>query len=75
MVMINKLKEFFEARGETTAYGIAKRTGIPRPTIVRLLNDPKAYPSIKSQDIICKTFNAQPGDFLAYMPDDELSTG
>lgn len=70
MAMINTLKKFLEEKGVTTSYRFAKDVGIPQSTALRLFNNPDAYPSKETQDAICKTYNAQPGDFLAYIPDD-----
>jgi len=67
--MINVIEEFAKARGCKNAYEFWKITGLPQATIYRLYNDPKAYPSKETQDAICKAFDAQPGDFLRYVPD------
>jgi DNA-binding Xre family transcriptional regulator len=68
MTMINTIAEFARARGCKNAYEFWKRTGLSQATAYRLYNDPLAYPSRENQDAICKAFDAQPGDFLQYIP-------
>ncbi|PZV20186.1 MAG: hypothetical protein DCF21_05535 [Leptolyngbya sp.] len=46
-------------------------TGPSQAIAYRLYNNPDAFPSKETQDAICKAFNAQPGDFLRYAPNDD----
>jgi hypothetical protein len=69
--MINTIAEFARARGCKNAYEFWKLTGLRQPTAYRLYSDSTAYPSRENQNAICKAFNAQPGDFLRYIPDQE----
>ncbi len=68
--MINTIAEFAERHGCRNAYEFMKRSQISQPTAYRLWNNPQAYPSRDVQEMICKTFDAQPGDFLRYVPED-----
>ena len=69
--MINTIAEFAQKHGCENAYRLYKRTGLDRATADRLWRDPEAYPSRKTQHAICVAFNAQPGEFLRYVPDDK----
>ncbi|WP_341531408.1 helix-turn-helix transcriptional regulator (plasmid) [Nostoc sp. UHCC 0302] len=68
--MINVLKEFLAAKGVETAYQFHKKTGLPQATAYRLYNKRNVYPDQKTQEIVCRVFDAQPGDFLRYERDD-----
>jgi DNA-binding Xre family transcriptional regulator len=69
MPIINTIKEFAQAKGCKNAYEFWKITGLSQPTTYRLYNNPTAFPSKETQEAICKAFDAQPGDFLQYIPD------
>ncbi|MBD2505558.1 helix-turn-helix transcriptional regulator [Anabaena azotica FACHB-119] len=69
MPMINVLKEFLATKGVETAYQFHKKTGLPQATAYRLYNKRNVYPDQKTQEIVCRVFDAQPGDFLRYEPD------
>ncbi|MBD2259271.1 helix-turn-helix transcriptional regulator [Pseudanabaena sp. FACHB-2040] len=69
--MVNVIPEFAKARGCKNAYELCKATGLPQATIYRLYNDPTAYPSKETQEAICRALDAQPGDFLRYVPDED----
>lgn len=69
MTIVNAIKEFAQAKGCKNAYEFWKITGLSQPTVYRLYNDPMAFPSRETQNAICKAFDAQPGDFLRYIPD------
>lgn len=64
--MINKVKEFAAKQGISTAYLFAQMTGIPESTAHRLFRNPDNYPSKQIQELICKTFKVQPGEFLGW---------
>jgi DNA-binding Xre family transcriptional regulator len=68
MGIVNTIAEFAKAQGCKNAYEFWKITGLSQPTVYRLYNNPDAFPSKETQDAICKAFNAQPGDFLRYVP-------
>lgn len=70
MPMINVLKEFLATKGVETAYQFHKKTGLPQATAYRLYNKRNVYPDQKTQEIVCKVFDAQPGDFLRYEPNE-----
>lgn len=70
MPMINVLKEFLATKGVDTAYQFHKKTGLPQATAYRLYNKRNVYPDQKTQEIVCRVFDAQPGDFLRYEKDD-----
>ena len=70
MAMINTIGEFARLRGCKNAYEFWKITGLPQATAYRLYSDQTAYPSKENQNAICKAFNAQPGEFLRYIPDE-----
>lgn len=69
MPMINKVKEFAVRQGIKTAYEFAKETEVPESTAHRLFRNPSNYPSKQIQELICKKFKVQPGDFLAWEED------
>jgi DNA-binding Xre family transcriptional regulator len=71
MSVINAIKEFVQANGCKNAYEFWKVTGLSQATAYRLYNDPNSYPSRDTQNAICKAFEAQPGDFLRYVPDED----
>lgn len=74
MPMINTLNEFLATKGVNTAYKFHKETGLPQATAYRLFNKRDVYPDQRTQEIICRTFNAQPGDFLRYLPNEPEQT-
>jgi DNA-binding Xre family transcriptional regulator len=71
MGIVNAIKEFSEAQGCKNAYEFWKATGLSQATAYRLYADPKAFPSRETLEVICRTFDAQPGDLLRYFPDKE----
>ncbi|MBD2536753.1 helix-turn-helix transcriptional regulator [Nostoc flagelliforme FACHB-838] len=70
MPMINVLKDFLATKGVETAYQFHKKTGLPQATAYRLYNKRNVYPDQKTQEIVCRVFDVQPGEFLRYEPDD-----
>jgi len=66
MPMINKVKDFAAKHHIGTAYMFAQVTKIPESTAHRLFRNPRNYPSKQIQELICKKFKAQPGEFLAW---------
>ncbi len=68
MGIVNTIADFAKAQGCKNAYEFWKITGLSQPTVYRLYKNPDAFPSKETQDAICKAFNAQPGDFLRYVP-------
>jgi DNA-binding Xre family transcriptional regulator len=69
MAMINTISEFAQQRGCKNAYEFWKITGLSQATAYQLYSDRTAYPSKDNQNAICRAFNAQPGEFLRYIPD------
>ena len=67
MGIVNIIAEFATAQGCKNAYEFWKTTGLSQATAYRLYNNSDAFPSKETQDVICKTFDAQPGDFLRYV--------
>jgi transcriptional regulator with XRE-family HTH domain len=65
--MLNRLKEFTEARG-LTGYRFIKETGVAPNTAYRMIKDPKALPSIHVLEAICKRYNVQPSEII-YRPE------
>mgnify|MGYP002716001828 CR=1 FL=1 len=75
MTVINRIKEFVDSRG-MTVYQFWKAAssagGLTEPTAYRLYKDPFAIPSGKVMDSIYKAFpEVNPGDLLAFIPDEE----
>ncbi|MGB3308381.1 MAG: helix-turn-helix transcriptional regulator [Nodosilinea sp.] len=62
---------FATAQGCKNAYEFWKITGLSQAIAYRLYNNPDAFPSKETQDAICKVFDAQPGDFLRYVPNSD----
>lgn len=59
---------FVTAQGCKNAYESWKTTGLSQAIAYRLYKNPDAFPSKGTQDVICKSFNAQPEDFLLCVP-------
>lgn len=68
---MNRIKDFLLERDVASAYQFQKQTGLAEATAYRLFNKREVYPDRRTVNTICKTFDAQPGDFLVYVPDDE----
>jgi len=74
--LVNTLDVFLAKKGVFTAYRFHKDTGLSIQTARKLLTERTAYPEQKSTVAkICKTYDAQPGEFLAYMPDEQANAG
>lgn len=71
-MIINVLDEFLQNKGVKTAYRFQKDTGLPEATAYRLFKQREVYPDKKSQEVICRVCNAQPGDFLRYIEEENL---
>lgn len=71
MGLMNTINELAKAHGIKNAYQFAKRLegAVPVSTARRLYQRREVYPDKKAVLAICKVFNAQPGDFLVYQPD------
>jgi transcriptional regulator with XRE-family HTH domain len=70
MAMINKVKEFATKQGIKTAYEFAQKTEVPESTAHRLFRNRNNYPSKQIQELICKKFRVQPGEFLGWEEND-----
>lgn len=68
MPVKNKLKQVLEGRlkiDSLTAYRFRKLSGVGQETALKI-NDPLWVPRPEVLELICKTFDLQPGDFLFY---------
>ena len=79
MTMLHRIKEFLDKRpdsisgsDQTTPYRFWQDTGIGRDTAYRMYGDPTYIPSSKALNKICEAYNLQPGEFLYYVPDNEV---
>jgi DNA-binding Xre family transcriptional regulator len=70
MSIVNTIAALATAQGCKNAYEFWKTTGLSQATAYRLYNNPDAFPSKETQEVICKAFDAQPGDFLHYVADE-----
>jgi DNA-binding Xre family transcriptional regulator len=66
MALVNRIKEFAEQQQVATPKEFAEVTKIPTSTACRLFKNPNNYPSKESQELICRAFGVQPGDFLKW---------
>ena len=71
MPIRNKIKALAAYKGDDTNYKFWKRTGLPQSTAYRVYRDAKVFPSEAVLSIICKVYEAQPGDCLEYVDIDE----
>lgn len=51
----------------------SKKKGLGQATSLSAWNDPFWVPTAPTLQLICKTFNLQPGDFLFYVPDEQTN--
>ena len=67
MPVKNQLKKVLEERYQKplTAYRFRKLSGLGQATSLKI-NDPYWVPRPETLETICKKFNLQPGDFLFY---------
>jgi hypothetical protein len=75
--MLNRIKQFLDTRPDpisgtshTSPYRFWQDTGIGRDTAYRMYNDPTYIPTSKALNKVCSAYKIQPGDFLAWEPDD-----
>jgi len=69
-VIVFRLAQILERRG-WSAYRLAKESGIPQPTVYRLLEDDAAKDariSLRTLDTLCKTLGVGVGALLKYVP-------
>ncbi|MBW4637045.1 MAG: helix-turn-helix transcriptional regulator [Gloeocapsa sp. UFS-A4-WI-NPMV-4B04] len=72
MTVRNRIKELVDGMSKTR-YQFWKETKLAQNTAYRLYDDPDYIPGPTVMDKICKTYlGVQPGDFIVYIPDDEL---
>ena len=66
--MENRLKPLLaELLGEQiTVYRLRKMTGLGSSAASSALNDPSYFPTRKTAETLCRTFNIQPGSFLFF---------
>lgn len=70
MPIRNKVKDLAISKGDNTNYKFWKRSGLSQTTAYRIYRDPTVYLSEVVLEIICKIYDAQPGDCLEYVADD-----
>ncbi|MBW4540695.1 MAG: helix-turn-helix transcriptional regulator [Myxacorys chilensis ATA2-1-KO14] len=68
---MNRIQEFGKEKGIPSANKFWQKTGLPRATAFRLWRDRNIYPDRATVEAICRTLNAQPGDFLVFIADGE----
>lgn len=67
MKVLNRLKEFADARG-LTAYALWKATNLSEPTVYRLYKDPSLVPSGKVLEGLATAFpDTTPNDWLKFV--------
>ena len=66
MPVINCLQEVLISKGIKTAYQFKKKTGLGQGTALKAWKNRNWIPDPKTLEIICETFDIQPGDFLIY---------
>jgi DNA-binding Xre family transcriptional regulator len=69
-VIVFRLAELLEDKG-WSAYRLAKESGIPQPTVYRLLSDREdtdARISLRMLDKLCETLGCTVGELLEYHP-------
>jgi hypothetical protein len=72
MAVHNRIKELVDGMNKTR-YQFWKDTKLAQNTAYRLYDDPEYIPGPTVMDKICKTYpGIQPGDFIVYIPDEEL---
>lgn len=73
MPILNKVRQLALSNGDDTNYKFWKRSGLSQSTAYRIYRDPSVYLSEVVLEIVCKIYNAQPGDCLEYVPDEPES--
>jgi len=71
MAIRNRIKELLDGM-KKTRYQFWKDTGLSQNTAYRLYDDPTYVPGPSVMDKISKRYNIQPGDYVVFIPDDEL---
>lgn len=71
MAIRNRIKELLDGM-KKTRYQFWKDTGLSQNTAYRLYDDPTYVPGPSVMDKISKRYNIQPGNYLVFIPDDEL---
>ena len=69
-VIVFQLAQLLEKKG-WSAYKLAKESGIPQPTVYRLLSDREdtdARISLRMLDKLCETLGCTVADLLEYQP-------
>ncbi|MBW4440177.1 MAG: helix-turn-helix transcriptional regulator [Plectolyngbya sp. WJT66-NPBG17] len=70
MTVRNTIKGFIEARG-ISVYRFRKDIGVAQSTAYDLVNNPDRIPNADVLNKICETYRIQPGELLAWFPDQE----
>jgi DNA-binding Xre family transcriptional regulator len=69
-VIVFRLADILDEKG-WTPYRLAKESGIPQPTVYRLLSDrthTDSRISFRTLDVLCETLNCTVADILAHVP-------
>lgn len=74
MAVRNRIKHLVDGM-EKTRYQFWKETNLSQNTAYRLYDEPDYIPGPTVMDKICKAYpGIQPGDFVVYIPDQELES-
>lgn len=69
--MRNKIKPILDDMGKTR-YWFWKEAGLSQATAYRLYDDPSYIPTGSVMDRICKALSIQPGEWIEYIPDEDV---
>ena len=72
MAVRNRLKAEIESR-KWTKYRFWKETKLARVTAYKLIDNPWHNVTAEVIDSVCKALNMQPGEWLQYVPDEEVA--
>lgn len=72
--MINKVKPFLESRG-MSVYKFIQDTGVAPATGYKLAKSPSYLPGIRVLEVICDTYQVQPGEIVEWVPGNLVEDG
>lgn len=72
MAIVNRIGNIANEQ-ELTRYRFWKMTGLAQDTAYRLYSDRFYIPGQDVMDAVCAALNLQPGEWLQYIPDDQLA--
>ena len=67
--MIQTIPQLAKKNGDENAYQFSKRTGVKMNNAYSIFASPSQIPTSRTMGLICRAYDCQPGDFLAYEPD------